>query len=424
MGEQHKFIKNTGWLIFDKILHMTMSLVVTGAVARYLGDHDYGIINYGLSFVNIFTIITKLGIDSIIVNELVKDREKEGEIIGTTIGLRLISSLLSLVVTYIFVWILNPSNGIVIAVTIIESIALLGLAFDTIDYYFQSKLMSKYSALSRTLSYPLVCLYRLVMVFMKADVKWFGWATVFDAAFIGVFLVVFYYKNKGPKLKFSWGMGKYLMSHGKHFILANLLVTVYTQMDRLMLGSMAGQDQVGIYSAAMTIANLWIFIPNALIDSARPLILSLKAENHEAAYQKRWRQLYAGIIWISILAGVFVMIFGRLVVRIIYGMGYMSAVSVLMILIWSRLFSLLGLLRTTWMLCEDCEQYVKYFVGLGAILNVVLNSLLIPQLGADGAAIATLITEIGSSLLISMWYKKTRPLTYVIWDALRLKGIR
>ena len=141
MGEQHKFIKNTGWLIFDKILHMTMSLVVTGAVARYLGDHDYGIINYGLSFVNIFTIITKLGIDSIIVNELVKDREKEGEIIGTTIGLRLISSLLSLVVTYIFVWILNPSNGIVIAVTIIESIALLGLAFDTIDYYFQSKLM-------------------------------------------------------------------------------------------------------------------------------------------------------------------------------------------------------------------------------------------------------------------------------------------
>lgn len=46
MGE-HKFIKNTGWLIFDKILHMTMSLVVTGAVALYLGDHDYGIINYG-----------------------------------------------------------------------------------------------------------------------------------------------------------------------------------------------------------------------------------------------------------------------------------------------------------------------------------------------------------------------------------------
>lgn len=190
------------------------------------------------------------------------------------------------------------------------------------------------------------------------------------------------------------------------------------------MAGMAGQDQVGIYSAAMTIANLWIFIPNALIDSARPLILSLKAEGKENDCQRRWRQLYAGIIWISIFAGIFVMIFGKLVVRIIYGLGYMSAISVLMILIWSRLFSLLGLLRTTWMLCENCEQYVKYFVGLGAVMNVVLNSLLIPKFGADGAAIATLATEIGSSLLVSMWYKKTRPLTAVIWDAFRLKGLR
>ena len=115
-------------------------------------------------------------------------------------------------------------------------------------------------------SYPFVCLSRLAMVLLKANVQWFGWATVFDAVLIAVFLMIFYHKQQGPKLQFSWSMGKYLLSHGKHFILANLLVTVYTQMDRLMLGSLAGQDQVGFYSAAMTIANLWIFIPNALID--------------------------------------------------------------------------------------------------------------------------------------------------------------
>lgn len=421
---EHRFLKNTGWLIFDKILHMAMSLIVTGAVARYLGDHDYGIINYGLSFVNIFTIVTKLGIDSIIVNELVKNRDKEGEIIGTTIGLRMISSLLSLIITYIFVWVLNPSQGIVIIVTMIESMALLGLAVDTLDFYFQSKLLSKYSALARTFSYPLVCLYRVAMVLLKADLQWFGWATVFDAVFIAVFLLIFYKKNQGPKLRFSWAMGKYLLSHGKHFILANLLVTVYTQMDRLMLGSMAGQDQVGIYSAAMTISNLWICIPNALIDSARPLIMELKANNQEEFYQKRWRQLYAGVIWISILAGLFFTIFSSLVVWIIYGKAYEASVSVLMILIWSRLFSLLGVLRSTWMLCEGQEKYVKYFIGLGAVTNVVLNSILIPIMGADGAAIATLITEISSSLFVSMWYKKTRKLTPVIWDAFRLKGIR
>ena len=303
--KEHRFIKNTGWLMFDKILHMAMSLVVTGVVARYLGEHDYGIINYGLAFVNIFTIITKLGIDSIIVNELVKNRDKEGEIVGTTIALRMVSALLSLVVTYVFVRILNPGKIVVIAVTMIESVSLTGLAFDTIDYYFQSKLMSKFSALARTFSYPLVCFYRLVMVFVRADIYWFGWATVFDAVLIGAFLMLFYHRLHGQKLKCSVSMGVYLLNHGKPFILANLLVTIYTQMDRLMLGSMVGQAQVGIYSAAMTISNLWIFIPNALIDSARPLIMELKALGQKELYEKRWRQLYAGIIWISIAAGVF-----------------------------------------------------------------------------------------------------------------------
>lgn len=421
---QRKFLNNTGWLIFDKILHMLMSLLVTGAVARYLGEHDYGIINYGLSFVNIFTIVTKLGIDSIIVNELIKNREKEGEIVGTTIVLRMISSLLSLIITFVFVWVLNPGRAVIIAVTMIESLALIGLTVDTIDYYFQSKLLSKYSALARTLSYPLVCLYRVIMVFLKADVQYFGWATVFDAVFISIFLLFFYKKNKGDKLRFSWKTGKYLLSHGRHFILVNLLVTIYTQMDRLMLGSMADQGEVGIYSAAMTISNLWIFVPNALIDSARPLIMELKVNDKKKEYQKRWRQLYAGIIWIGILAGIFFSVFSKLIVWIIYGEAYEASIGVLQILIWSRLFSLLGVLRSTWMLCEGHEKYVKYFVGVGAVTNVFLNCILIPIMGASGAAVATLITEVISSLLVSMIYKRTRTLTPIIWDAFRLKNIR
>ena len=421
---QHKFLKNTGWLIFDKILHMAMSLFVTGAVARYLGDHDYGIINYGLSFVNIFTIVTKLGIDSVLVNELIKNREKEGEIVGTTMVLRLISSLLSIVVTFIFVWVLNPGKILIIAVTLIESVALIALSVDTIDYYFQSKLLSKYSALARTFSYPLVCLYRVFMVFIKADTHWFALATVFDVALIAVFLLIFYIKDKGQRLCFSWKTGKYLLSHGKHFILVNLLVTIYTQMDRLMLGSMANQSAVGIYSAAMTISNLWIFVPNALIDSARPIIMELKINHKDDAYQKRWRQLYSGIIWIGIMAGVFFSFFSKLIVWIIYGKTYAAATGVLMILIWSRLFSLLGILRSTWMLCEGYERYVKYFVGLGAVTNIVLNSILIPIMGVNGAAIATLITEFISSVLVSHIYKKTRKLTKIMIDSFCFKGIR
>lgn len=419
-----RFVANTGWLVFDKIFHMVLSLVVTSMTARYLGTEGYGIINYGLSFINIFTIVCKLGIDSIIVNELVKNKNKTGEIVGTTLVLRLLSSLCSLVLTFIFVSILKPGQIIVMIITMIQSISLLFVALDTVDFYFQSILKSKYTAIARSISYPLVCLLRIVFILIKADVTWFAWATVLDSLTIGIILIYFYVKKEKVWFSFSMSRAKYLLKNSHPFIWANLLVTIYTQMDRIMVGSLVGDAETGIYSAAMTIANLWIFVPNALIDSARPIIMELKAKARESEYRLRYAQLYAGVMWISVAAGIFFTIFSKLVIVIIYGQDYMEAVPVLMILIWSRLFSLIGTARNIWMICEDSAEYVKWFVGFGAALNVGLNFVLIPVIGAEGAAIATLITEIASSFLIVGAFKKTRPLFKFIIEAFLLKNIK
>lgn len=404
-----KFLSNTGWLVFDKIFHMALSLWVTREMARYLGVENYGILNYGLAFVEIFTIVCKLGIDGILVNEIIRKKDQAGELLGTTTVLRLLSSLLSLVITGLFVWILNPGKMLVLAVTLIQSVSLLFVAFDTLDFYFQSRLQSKYTAIARSISYPLVCLLRLVFIYARKDVAWFGWATVLDALTIAVVLFYFYKKESCPKLSFSRKAAVYLLKHSYHFILVNLLVTIYTQMDKLMVGGLGNQWEVGIYTSGMTIANLWIFVPNAIIDSGRPLIMSRKAAGDEKEYRNRLGLLCMGIIWISILAGVFFSVAGKLVIWIIYGEAYMASVPVLLLLIWSRLFSLVGLVRSMWMLCEGYEKYIKYFIGLGALINLVLNTLLIPRYGATGAAIATLATEVISSFLATGCYGKTRP---------------
>lgn len=419
-----QFMANTGWLIFDKVFHMILSLVVTSMTARYLGKEGYGVINFGLSFINIFTIICKLGIDSIIVNELVKNKEKSGEILGTTLVLRLISSLCSLVLTFVFVSVLKPNQSIVMIVTMIQSISLIFVTLDTVDFYFQSILKSKYTAIARSISYPLVCLLRLIFIFFKVSVVWFAWATVLDAVMIGIVLLYFYLKKEKRKITFSVRQAKHLLQNSYSFIWANLLVTIYTQMDRIMVGSLVGDAETGLYSAAMTIANLWIFIPNALIDSARPLIMELKASGKDETYKLRYAQLYAGIIWISIAAGIFFTVFSNITIIIIYGKEYFEAVIVLKILVWSRLFSLIGTARNIWLICEECAKYVKWFVGAGAGINIILNFILIPLFGALGAAIATLITEIVSSFFMIGIFKKTRPLMTFIWDAFRCKNVR
>lgn len=422
--ESKKFLANTGWLVFDKVFHMLLSLVVTSMTARYLGTEGYGVINYGLSFINIFTIICKLGIDSIIVNELVKNKGKRDELLGTTLGLRLMSSLCSIIITYIAVIVLKPGETVVLLITMIQSISLIFTAFDTVDFYFQSILKSKYTAWARSISYPLVCVFRLILVFLKADIRYFAWATVLDTLTIGIVLLLFYLKKESGGFKFSWNTARYLLRYSKPFILANLLVTIYTQMDRIMVGTMANDAEVGIYSAAMTIANLWIFIPNAIIDSARPLIMEQKAMGKQGLYLMRYKQLYVGISWISLAAGIFFTVFSKPVIWIIYGEQYMTSVPVLMILIWSRWFSLLGVARNIWMVCEDKSRYVKWFIGIGAFLNVVFNYILIPIWGASGAAVATLVTELLSSFLIVGLVKETRPLFRIMVDAFLLKGIK
>ena len=166
----------------------------------------------------------------------------------------------------------------------------------------------------------------------------------------------------------------------------------------------------------MLIANLWIFIPNALIDSGRPVVMTMKAEEKEEQYVQRLRQLSIGVIWISILAGIFFTIFGRFIIYIINGKEFLAALPVLLILIWSRLFSLIGAIRSIWMLCEGLEKYIKYFIALGAVINVVLNTLLIPQWGAVGAAVATLVTEVISSFIVTGVFSNTRPYFKIIVD--------
>ncbi|MCD8154649.1 MAG: flippase [Clostridiales bacterium] len=421
--KNNSFVTNTGWLVFDKIFHMLLSLAVTSVTARYLGTEGYGLLKFGLAFINIFTIISKLGIDSILVSELVRDREKTGELVGTTIVLRLLSGLCSIVLTGLFTVVLRPGETVVLFITVVQSISLLFIAFDTVDYYFQSVLKSKYTAVSRSIAYPFVCILRIIFIVMKSDVRYFAWATVLDALLISLVMLFFYFKSEKQSLSFSVSTAKYLLKNSYPFIWANLLVTIYTQMDQIMVSTISGDASGGIYSAAMTIANLWVFVPNAMIDSARPIIMELKAKGNDALYQLRYKQLYAGIIWISIAAGIFFTVFPGIVVRIIYGQSYMDSVPVLMILIWSRLFSLIGTARNIWMICEEQVKYVKWFIGLGAGLNVVLNLLLIPSLGAIGAAVATLITELVSSWLIMAVSKKTRSLFRLIMEAFILKGV-
>lgn len=417
----NRFIKNTSWLIFEHIFRMALSLVVTGLMARYLGTRNYGLISYGMAYISIFTVICKLGIDSILVNEIIRDRKNTGEIIGTTIFLRLASSILSIFTIYFIVKYLNPDNKTLQMITLIQSISLLFVSFDTVTFWFQSNLQSKYAVVAKSIAFLIVSSWRLILIFIGASVDFFATATIIEAVIIGIFILIFYFRYEGQKFQISLKRAKHLLEKGYHFIIAGLLITVYTQIDKIMLGQLANESVVGIYTAAMTVSGFWMFIPNAIIESARPMIMAAKYDNEEH-YKRRYSQLYSTVIWMGVLASIVITIMSKWIILIIFGSGYLGSSNVLNGLIWSRIFSLIGVTRSIWLISENKIKYQKYFVGTGAILNVMLNLTLIPRYGAVGAAIATVVAEVFSSTVALAFFRETRPLLKIIVDAFFLKG--
>jgi O-antigen/teichoic acid export membrane protein len=153
------------------------------------------------------------------------------------------------------------------------------------------------------------------------------------------------------------------------------------------------------------------------------LIIAARSKDYNV-YIKKNKQLYAAVIWIGAAAGLAVTILGKWIILIMYGESYIAATSSLQISAWYTLFAMLGSARGTWIVCENKGKYVKYYLGVGAVLNVILNYLLIPIYGAAGAAAATLLTQIFTSVFAPALFKETRIYTKYVFEAIILKGIR
>ena len=410
------FIKNSGWMIFNRIYQMIFSLIVGSLTARYLGPSNYGIINYGLSYVNIFNTICALGLEGVIVKRVINKPEEEGTLIGTSILLRAIVSVLSIIGLIIFFYV-SPSDKVTKVVILIQSISLIFNIYEIIELWLQAKLMSKYATISRCIAITCVGIWKITMLVLNVSVEFFAFTTIIESLVILVGLSITYIKLKGPKLQIKLGLTKTILQEGAQFLLSSLCIIIYTRMDKIMLGAFIDNASVGTYSASLTISELWQFIPMAIVNSSRPLLLQYKNED-EKKYVERIKLVYSIIIYMGLIVAGGITIFGKIALRILSGEEYLAAFIPLLILVWASIFAVLGSARTTWLITENKEKYLKIFVLIGAILNLLLNYMLIKTFTIVGVAIATLIAQVAVAILVPLIFKETRISTVHILQAI------
>jgi O-antigen/teichoic acid export membrane protein len=233
-----------------------------------------------------------------------------------------------------------------------------------------------------------------------------------------------FFKHREQPLSVSKTVAKRILKGCSPFILANIMVVIYGQIDRVMIRFLLNSiTEVGLYSAALAICGIIGIIPGAILDSGRPLIVEAKAKS-EALYQLRTRQLFAAILWVCLIYSIIITIFSKNVILILYGNEYATATTSLRIAVWYTAFSYLGSARSIWLICEKKNRYVFIFSVMGALTNVILNYVLIPLFGINGAAIATLITQILTNLIYPSFFKVTRSYSQCATDALLLRNIK
>ena len=410
-----RYFANTSWLMAHRVLSMIVTLFVGVYVARYLGPKRYGLLSYAISFVSLFTALATLGLDGIMVRELVKNPEHRDELLGTAFWLKAGGTILMcgcIAATIPFTH-NDAQTNIMIAII---AFAVIFQAVNVIDFNFQAAVKSKYVVYAQLVSLVVSSVTKLVFVWISAPLVWFAGVFLFDSVVRAVGLTAVYLQTTGKVWYWKWRshIAKELLKDSWPLILSGMAISIYMKIDQVMIKEMLDARSVGNYAAAVGLSEAWYFIPMAITSSVFPAIINAKKQSEELYYQ-RLQKLYDLMVWLAVGIALPTTFLAPWVIRVLYGEAFSQAAGVLSIHIWAGVFVFLGVACSKWFIIENYVRKNLYRTSVGVISNVVLNLILIPLYGIFGAAIATLIGQIAANLVYDIFDKQT-------YSSLKLKA--
>ncbi|XDZ65352.1 flippase [Alphaproteobacteria bacterium LSUCC0684] len=405
-----KVFANIGWLSFDKFIRMGVGVFISVWVARYLGPEQFGLLNFSTAFVGLFGAISALGLESIVVRDLVEKPQNASKTLGTSLVMQVTGGVLSYFFIISAIFILRPDDKLSQI-----AVAILGLMMlckgEIAVYWFESKVQSKYTVWVQNSVFLLFATIKLVLIIHNANLIFFVWAVFAEVALVAL-LLLYVMNRKGPALKnlrFNLDWAQHLLKESWPLILSGISISIYMKIDQLMLGQILNDKAVGIYSAALRFSEIWHFIPIVIVASVFPAIVYAKNVS-ESLYNERMQKLFNLMITISLFLSLPMTFLAKPLMHFLYGPAFEEAGTVLAIHIWSSVFVFIGVASSKWMVIENLQLITLQRSILGAVVNIGLNMWLIPINGVIGAASATIISFSISTYFADVINTKTRKL--------------
>ncbi|WP_236892797.1 flippase [Desulfoluna limicola] len=402
-----KYLKNTSWLFVEKLFRVIVGLLVSFWVVRYLGPEKFGLLSYAQSFVGLFIAISTLGLDGIVVRELVKDEGKRDAIVGTAFILKLLGSfgvLFVLAISFYFTSNDTYTNSLMMVIasaTIFQS-------FNVIDFYFQSQVLSRFIVFVNIISLLFSSVVKIILIINEAPLIAFAYVIVFDSIVMAIGFVYIYIKSSLSikKWKYDKFLAVALLKDSWPLVFGTIAASIYMQIDQVMIKEIMDSTAVGYYAVSSRLSEVWLFITVLITKSLLPLIINAKKQS-ETLFLYRMQYLYNLLVKIAFFISVLISFFAQDIVVILFGEQYLQSVPILIIYVWSIVFVYISNASTSYFLAENMQFHASLRLVFGAVINIALNMMWIKSYGLNGAAYSTLCSYAFSSYFYNILFRST-----------------
>ncbi len=387
-----KYFRNTGWMFGGRIFTLAISFFVGAYIARYLGPANYGLLNYVISFVGLFGFLASFGIDGIISREIIKDPTSKDKLIGTGFFIKIAGSFLTITTVILTAFFTTPDIFTFLLI-VLFSLSYVPQAFNIIEVYFQSQVLSKNVVRAQISATLIATILKILVIVLNKGIFWLTLIYVIEAALFALFLLITfkYYGHHFKSLKFDVSIAKSLLKDSWPLMLSTLAIALYMKIDQVMIKNMLNDREVGLYAVAVKLSEFWYFIPGIICGSVFPAIMNAKKININL-YKQRIKKLNLLMFIVAFLIALPVSIFAESIIYILFGHDYISASTVLSLYVWAGISVSINLSVNQFLVSENMTKIYFISTMLGAIINILLNLLLIPKIGIIGSAIATTIS--------------------------------
>ncbi|WP_193000270.1 flippase [Vibrio litoralis] len=413
MSSLKRSITNTIWLFGEKIITMGLTIVTSIVLARYLSKTEFGLINYLISFLGLLAPFSALGLNGIVTRELVFGKKSEEEILGSALFLRVAGGIAAIIVC-VFLIIIGLDFEISDSWIVFASLANVFTSILVLDYYFQSQTKSKYVVRCRLTILVLSSFFKIGVIFTGNSYEYVMIMILAEPVLLSILLFISYrsYIGKSIKMTVNYSYAKELISQSKWLVMSGFMAVVYLKIDQIMLAKLASLEDVAIYSVASRLSEVWYFFPVAFVSSFFPRLL--KNRENKEKYIGQLQSLCDLLFFSALILSLVVTVVGDYVIELLYGISYIESAFVLKVHIWSSVFIFMRALLSKWLIAEGMLKFSLVTHGIAAVLNVVMNTFLIPEYKSSGAAVATLLSYASASYFVLWFSKETRPMAVIM----------